>query len=191
MVKNGMHVGGGYHVQYGNAADYLARRIARDHPDILEEMKDGKYHSVRQAAIAAGIIAIPTDEDKALMRLYDAWRMASLEDRRLFLVLMADGIAAASDGHYLNSAPKCRGPSPFMPNEGTEIPELEALITAGVTVSGIAQQLGVSYRTICRWRSGQSHPSPKKRQVLVKMAHQAARGVRSMPGEEEDKHAEI
>ena len=30
--------------------DYLARRIARDHPDILQRMKDGEFKSVRQAA---------------------------------------------------------------------------------------------------------------------------------------------
>jgi hypothetical protein len=191
MAKKGIRIGDESYVKYGNAADYLARRIARDHPDILQEMKDGKYRSVRQAAIAAGIIDIPSDEDKALMRLYEAWRKAGLEDRRLFLALMADEIDAASDGHYLNSAPPRRGPHPFMPNEGTEIPELEVLIHAGAAISGIAQQLGVSYRTICRWRSGQSHPSPKKRQVLVKMAHQAARGVQPTPGEEEDEHAEI
>ena len=40
----------------GNSADYLTARIARDHPDILEAMKRGEYRSVRQAAIAAGIV---------------------------------------------------------------------------------------------------------------------------------------
>lgn len=37
-------------------ADYLTARIARDRPDILEDMKTGKYRSVRQAAIEAGIV---------------------------------------------------------------------------------------------------------------------------------------
>jgi hypothetical protein len=191
MAKKGMRIADGYYVNYGHAADYLARRIARDRPDILQAMKEGQYRSVRQAAIAAGIIRIPDDEDKALMRLYEAWRQAGLEDRQLFLVLMADEIEAASDGHYLNAAPTRRGPHPFVSDEDTEIPELEALIHAGATVSGIAQHVGVSYRTICRWRSGQSHPSPEKRQVLVKMAHQAARDMRSTPGEEENEHAEL
>lgn len=31
----------------GNSADYLTARIARDRPDILEDMKEGKYRSVR------------------------------------------------------------------------------------------------------------------------------------------------
>ncbi len=37
-------------------ADYLTRRIARDHPDILERMKAGEFSSVRQAALEAGIV---------------------------------------------------------------------------------------------------------------------------------------
>lgn len=35
---------------------YLVARIARDHPDVLERMKKGEFVSVRQAAIAAGIM---------------------------------------------------------------------------------------------------------------------------------------
>jgi len=34
---------------YGNDPDYLAARIARDHPDILDRMKSGDYPSVRAA----------------------------------------------------------------------------------------------------------------------------------------------
>jgi hypothetical protein len=34
----------------GTSADYLARRIARDRPDILERMRAGEYKSVWQAA---------------------------------------------------------------------------------------------------------------------------------------------
>ena len=45
----------------GTSADYLTARIARDNPAILEDMKQGKYRSVRAAAIDAGII----DPDKA------------------------------------------------------------------------------------------------------------------------------
>jgi hypothetical protein len=39
---------------------YLVARIARDHPDVLERMKVGEYTTVRQAAIAAGILQPPT-----------------------------------------------------------------------------------------------------------------------------------
>ena len=46
--------------QGGTSNDYLTARIARDNPAILEGMKQGKYRSVRAAAIDAGII----DPDK-------------------------------------------------------------------------------------------------------------------------------
>ena len=48
------------HSSAGTSADYLTARIARDNPAILEGMKQGKYRSVRAAAIDAGII----DPDK-------------------------------------------------------------------------------------------------------------------------------
>lgn len=44
----------------GTSADYLTARIARDRPDILDGMKAGKYRSVRQAAIDAGIVTPKT-----------------------------------------------------------------------------------------------------------------------------------
>ncbi len=44
-------------VQSGNRSQYLVNRIARDRPDILARMKAGEFAYVRQAAIAAGIIA--------------------------------------------------------------------------------------------------------------------------------------
>ncbi len=44
-------------VQSGNRSQYLVNRIARDRPDVLERMKAGEFAYVRQAAIAAGIIA--------------------------------------------------------------------------------------------------------------------------------------
>ncbi len=43
-------------MQSGNRSQYLVNRIARDRPDILEQMKAGEFAYVRQAAIAAGII---------------------------------------------------------------------------------------------------------------------------------------
>ena len=44
-------------VQSGNRSQYLVNRIARDRPDVLEQMRAGEFAYVRQAAIAAGIIA--------------------------------------------------------------------------------------------------------------------------------------
>jgi len=41
--------------QGGNGVKYLAARIARDRPDILNRMKAGEFRSIHQAAIEAGI----------------------------------------------------------------------------------------------------------------------------------------
>jgi hypothetical protein len=41
---------------------YLVSRIARDRPDVLERMKQGEFLSVRQAAIAAGIVKVQEEE---------------------------------------------------------------------------------------------------------------------------------
>jgi hypothetical protein len=41
---------------YGNSADYLTARIARDAPEVLEEMKAGQHASVRSAAKKAGLV---------------------------------------------------------------------------------------------------------------------------------------
>ena len=43
-------------VESGNRSHYLMARIKRDHPDILQRCLDGEFVSVRQAAIAAGIM---------------------------------------------------------------------------------------------------------------------------------------
>jgi hypothetical protein len=45
--------------KHGNRAEYLASRIARDAPDVLEAMKAGAFPSVRAAAKAAGILRDP------------------------------------------------------------------------------------------------------------------------------------
>ncbi|MEM9116939.1 MAG: hypothetical protein AAGD09_03545 [Cyanobacteria bacterium P01_F01_bin.56] len=43
-------------MRQGDSPEYLAARIARDRPDILEKMKGGEYPSVRAAAVEAGIV---------------------------------------------------------------------------------------------------------------------------------------
>lgn len=52
--------------------EYLTARIARDRPDILEDMKSGKYKSVRAAALDAGIVrprfTVPSDDVRAIAR---------------------------------------------------------------------------------------------------------------------------
>ena len=73
-------------VQGGTSADYLARRIARDRPDVLERMKTGAYKSVRAAAKDAGIVR----EKTPLEQLRHWWKKACEEERRIFLDTIQD-----------------------------------------------------------------------------------------------------
>lgn len=162
---------------YGTNADYLVARIARDRPDILERMKAGEYTSVLQAARDAGIVRQPLPpEEQALERLLEAWSKANLEDRQLFLALVEEEVAASDRGEYLNLVPpntarmKAQWKRTSVPAEGADIPELEALLQPGRSVSEIARQLGVTYRTIARWRAGQSRPSQALREKLIELA---------------------
>ena len=75
---------------HGTGADYLTARIARDRPDILERMKAGEYRSVRQAAIEAGIVKVPT----TLEKLVKLWAKATPEERREFCREGSDEIRA-------------------------------------------------------------------------------------------------
>ena len=61
----------------GNQADYLAARIKRDHPQIAAGIAAGEYPSIRAAAIAAGIVKVPSALEaakRAALRLSDAER---------------------------------------------------------------------------------------------------------------------
>lgn len=69
----------------GNSPAFLAARLRRDHPDaVFDESVRG---SVRQAAIAAGIVKVPS----VLEKLRKLWQKASEADRRTFLEEATDG----------------------------------------------------------------------------------------------------
>ena len=156
---------------YGNNADYLVGRIARDRPDILEQMKAGEYSSVRRAAIDAGIISVPHAEDRGLSILLKAWMNASLEDRQLFLWAAEEEIEAANEGRYLNPHAAFKGRTrPYSPADGAVYEPLEALIVAGIPLSEIARRMNVSYRTVARWRAGKSIPPPMQIGKLDQLA---------------------
>lgn len=70
--KQGAHHAHGKMKAGSNQASYLLRRLARDHPLILEQYKRGEFKSVRAAAKAAGLIkeSTPLDRiDKLLPKL--------------------------------------------------------------------------------------------------------------------------
>jgi hypothetical protein len=70
----------------GTSADYLTARLKRDH-EIFQRLAAGGFPSVRQAAIAAGIVKVPS----VLEQLRKLWKKASAADRRTFLKEATDG----------------------------------------------------------------------------------------------------
>ena len=79
---------------HGNGSSYIAARLARDHPDILERMKRGEFRSVRAAALEAGIVKPQkTYTGSALERATKAVRDLSDDERAALLELVAKGRA--------------------------------------------------------------------------------------------------
>ena len=78
----------------GNSADYLAARIARDAPDVLERAIAGEFASMKEAAREAGIADRVHEDDRRLIPLLQAWDRASDLDRLAFLgALNGDPVA--------------------------------------------------------------------------------------------------
>ena len=50
----------------GTSKSYFLRRLARDAPEILDQYEAGEHKSARAAAIAAGIVKVPTPYEAAL-----------------------------------------------------------------------------------------------------------------------------
>ena len=65
----------------GTSAAYLLRRLSRMDGDWLDRYEAGEFPSVRQAAIAAGIVKVPGGLD----RLRAAWKKATKDERLTFL----------------------------------------------------------------------------------------------------------
>lgn len=70
----------------GETKSYLLRRLARDNPEILNQWERGEFPSVRQAAIAAGIVKVPTPLEKAQRAIV----ALSGEDRTALLEWLED-----------------------------------------------------------------------------------------------------
>jgi hypothetical protein len=72
----------------GTSAEYLTRRIVRDHPDIAERLRNGEYRSVRAAALEAGFaprtlsvrLDSPSSIARSLRKHMDGDHLAELID---------------------------------------------------------------------------------------------------------------
>jgi hypothetical protein len=58
------------------ASSYFRARLRRDHPLVYGDLLAGRFASVRQAALAAGLIRLPT----ALQGLKREWNKASPQE---------------------------------------------------------------------------------------------------------------
>lgn len=163
--------------QYGNSVDYLRARLKRDRPDLYDQMREewiekgcpGSSPPAYKYAKLAGIVI----EDDTLTKLLKLWDKADLETRQAFVGLCWEEIDAAEEGIYLdksvtvNPGPK---PSPFYPEYAEPIPSLETLLEKGWSLSAIAKEIGVSYRTVTGWRAGRSKPRKSSLEKLAKLA---------------------
>ncbi len=68
-------------VTQGTGSAYLLRRLARLGDDWMDRYEAGEFASVRQAAITAGIVKVPT----ALDRLHKLWAKLTPAERKQFL----------------------------------------------------------------------------------------------------------
>ncbi len=157
----------------GTGRWYLLRRLRRDRPDIWERCLRDEL-SLHAGAIEAGIIRRVPAEEAGLERLVVAWAKAGLEDRVAFLFLVEEEIEAAYDGELRNDiAPppaRGKGPRPFrLRDRAKGVPDIETLIDRGRSTSGLARELGVSYRTLCRWRFGHTKPSQTHKDKLAQL----------------------
>jgi len=73
-------------IKRGVNSQYLRARLKRDCPDILQALDRGEFPSVRQAAIAAGIVKVPTLLDQAVK----LWQRMSGAERQKFLKRIKD-----------------------------------------------------------------------------------------------------
>jgi len=67
--------------------DRIKAQIATRRPDVAERMEAGEFPSVRQAAIAAGIVKVAS----VLEQLRKVWAKATEADRRTFMDEVRDG----------------------------------------------------------------------------------------------------
>ena len=87
-VVQGSHLSDGKMTQGGgNGSAYLLRRLARLGDDWMDRYEAGEFPSVRQAAIAAGIVKVPS----VLDQLRKLWAKATDADRRTFMDEVGNG----------------------------------------------------------------------------------------------------
>ena len=150
----------------------------------LFDKQDLTITTFRGACIAAGIWSNP---DK-LTQLIKAWGKCSLGDRQEFLYMLTDEIG---DNEFTRTMDEIEIESTiykelledieanrkqrtfnYKPKKES-LPDLERLIESGKTIKDIAEKIGVSDRTLRRWRWG--HAKPQKAKIALLASLNAAK----------------
>lgn len=140
-----------------------------------DEGKNGE--SFRTFARKHGLVS----NDDNWSKLIKAWGRCTLEERQEFLYAITDNdeFNRTMDDEETKSAlylehreiweqRRRQKAFPYSPKD-PPVPELETLISQGMTVSQIAESVGVSDRTVRRWRWGDTKPSKAKLSLLYRI----------------------
>ena len=181
--------------KHGTDRWYLLRRLKRDAPELADQAINREL-SAHAAAIKAGIIKKPSPEEAGLEHLLDAWWKADLGERNAFLWLVEEEIEAAEAGEllYTTAPPQNRGkgPRPYRKREGEMgVPEIETLIDRGWSVTALAKEVGVTYRTLSRWRWGETKPNQAQRERVSQLIYKSMTGERGVIALVEGEAAQI
>jgi hypothetical protein len=88
--------------RHGTSSDYLLRRMLRDCPEYVARYERGEFPSVRAAAIAAGIVKVPSAEEKAVK----AFRKA--QDQQAVLRQILEELGGDEIAEFEEPAPQPR-----------------------------------------------------------------------------------
>lgn len=143
---------------------YYEGRLKKDHPGIYANLRSGKFKSVREAAIAAGLRREPSP----LQALKGAWKRASKSEHGEFIKWLRDR------RYLVKKGSKIAGGSPRLVDTGgylTEqtITELKAIISRRrIPPAQICVELGRS-RHDYRWRRAFERQDPVPPVFLAKL----------------------
>lgn len=79
--------------------DYYRKRLEKEHPQVHADFLTGRYKSLRQALLAAGL----ETERPRLSELKNAWTKANSRDRAAFIKFLASQGALLSGGPLLGA----------------------------------------------------------------------------------------
>ena len=148
-------------------SSYYEERLIRDHSTYYADYHDGKYQTITEAAIAAGLKKPRT----RLHELKNAWAKASLSERKAFVAWLTASRAVASG----TTTPNTSAPSPTGPpvnSDGFIEPWAKQRIDdiktkRGISVRTIRDEMGLKSSDTSLESALQTHGSRLRRQTTI------------------------